>query len=258
MNLGENIYRFRIQRNMSQGDLADALDVSRQSVSKWENNSATPELEKLMKMSELFGITLDELVTGQSPSPQPEPVNQEIHIHQSSFPPRKIVGTILLCAAFLVFLLYGLGGGIYTGMFVALPFAMCGIICFAFGKHTGLLCAWSLYFTSAIAFPRITGTIIQLPFSPRTTFVSTLFVQIPMVIYTVVCLRRYKIQLSPKVAGLYIAGWGVFLAYLALRLYATIVRLDWKIFSLASILNPLHFALFAALIATAFRIHRSE
>ena len=47
MNLGENIYRLRAEKNMSQGDLADALEVSRQSVSKWENNSATPELDKL-------------------------------------------------------------------------------------------------------------------------------------------------------------------------------------------------------------------
>ena len=36
MNLGENIYRLRTEKNMSQGDLADALEVSRQSVSKWE------------------------------------------------------------------------------------------------------------------------------------------------------------------------------------------------------------------------------
>lgn len=64
MNLGENIYRLRTQRNMSQGDFADAMEVSRQSVSKWENNSAVPELDKLVKMAEVFGITLDELVTG--------------------------------------------------------------------------------------------------------------------------------------------------------------------------------------------------
>lgn len=67
MNLGESIYRLRTGRNMSQGDLADALDVSRQSVSKWENNMAVPDLDKLVKMSDLFGITLDELVTGRAP-----------------------------------------------------------------------------------------------------------------------------------------------------------------------------------------------
>ena len=67
MNLGESIYRLRTARNMSQGDLADALDVSRQSVSKWENNMAVPDLDRLVKLSELFGITLDELVTGRAP-----------------------------------------------------------------------------------------------------------------------------------------------------------------------------------------------
>lgn len=67
MNLGESIYRLRTAKNMSQGDLADALDVSRQSVSKWENNMAVPDLDKLVKLSELFGITLDELVTGRTP-----------------------------------------------------------------------------------------------------------------------------------------------------------------------------------------------
>ena len=36
MNLGETIYRLRTERNMSQGDLAEALEVSRQSISKWE------------------------------------------------------------------------------------------------------------------------------------------------------------------------------------------------------------------------------
>ena len=65
MNLGENIYRLRTEKNMSQGDLADALEVSRQSVSKWENNSAVPELDKLKKMSQLFDVTLDELVNGE-------------------------------------------------------------------------------------------------------------------------------------------------------------------------------------------------
>ena len=54
MNLGESIYRLRTERNLSQGDLADALEVSRQSVSKWENNSAVPELEKLIKMAQVF------------------------------------------------------------------------------------------------------------------------------------------------------------------------------------------------------------
>ena len=70
MNLGENIYTYRTQNNLSQGELANALDVSRQSVSKWENNLALPELDKLIRMSKLFSISLDELVYGPQPMQQ--------------------------------------------------------------------------------------------------------------------------------------------------------------------------------------------
>jgi len=44
MDLGEKIYTLRIEKRLSQGDLADALDVSRQSISKWETNASVPEL----------------------------------------------------------------------------------------------------------------------------------------------------------------------------------------------------------------------
>ena len=69
MSLGENINRLRREKLMSQIDLADALDVSRQSVSKWESDSSTPELEKLLAMSELFGVSLDELIKGKVSAP---------------------------------------------------------------------------------------------------------------------------------------------------------------------------------------------
>ena len=59
MSLGERIYRLRTEKNLSQGDLAEQLEVSRQSISKWENNSAVPELEKIIKLSEIFEVSLD-------------------------------------------------------------------------------------------------------------------------------------------------------------------------------------------------------
>ena len=68
MTLGENIARLRTKENLSQSDLADMLDVSRQSVSKWETDTSIPELDKLLKLSELFGVTLDELVNGEETS----------------------------------------------------------------------------------------------------------------------------------------------------------------------------------------------
>ena len=81
MTLGENIVRLRTQKNWSQGDLADALEISRQSVSKWETDASIPELDKLLKLSELFGVTLDELVRGED-VPKTEPVPAPLHRRQ--------------------------------------------------------------------------------------------------------------------------------------------------------------------------------
>ena len=62
MKLNEKIFENRKKLGMSQEDLANKLDVSRQTVSKWEVGNATPEVEKLVKLSELFGVSVDYLV----------------------------------------------------------------------------------------------------------------------------------------------------------------------------------------------------
>lgn len=101
MSLGENIYTHRTRRQLSQGELADILEVSRQSVSKWENNSTVPELDKLTKMSTLFEITLDELVYGtHTQEPVAEPATEP-----ARYSLKTIVGLILLIFGLLGFLL---------------------------------------------------------------------------------------------------------------------------------------------------------
>lgn len=65
MSLGERIQMLRKEKKMSQNDLAEKLDVSRQSVSKWETDTAKPELPKLILMAELFQVSLDELVSSE-------------------------------------------------------------------------------------------------------------------------------------------------------------------------------------------------
>ena len=71
--LSNNIYTLRRQRGLSQEQLAEALDVSRQAISKWENGVAVPELDKLQTIAAFFGVTLDEL-TGNSTAPKDPPV----------------------------------------------------------------------------------------------------------------------------------------------------------------------------------------
>ncbi len=101
MQLGENIYKYRTERGLSQGGLADALEVSRQSVSKWENNPAVPELDKLKRMSKLFNISLDELVYGPKET-TPEKINPIPSFHIS---PRIFLGSAMLLFGMVFFLL---------------------------------------------------------------------------------------------------------------------------------------------------------
>lgn len=64
-NLGERLYELRTKHEMSQGDLAEKLDVSRQTISKWENNMSIPELDKIISLSNVFDVTVDYLVKGE-------------------------------------------------------------------------------------------------------------------------------------------------------------------------------------------------
>jgi len=70
MNVSERIAELRRREGLSQEQLADRLGVTRQSVSKWESGSATPELSKLIALSDLFGITVDTLVRDDVPLPE--------------------------------------------------------------------------------------------------------------------------------------------------------------------------------------------
>lgn len=62
MTLGEKLSKLRKENNFTQEQLADMLDVSRQSVSKWESDLAYPETDKLIKMGKLFACSMDYLL----------------------------------------------------------------------------------------------------------------------------------------------------------------------------------------------------
>ncbi len=63
MKIGEKIANLRTMAGMSQETLAEKLEVSRQSISKWEMNQALPQIDKIQKMSELFNVSADELLS---------------------------------------------------------------------------------------------------------------------------------------------------------------------------------------------------
>ena len=64
MSFGNRLYELRKSKNVSQEELAELLDVSRQSISKWENDKAYPEMTRLLFMSDYFGVSLDYLIRG--------------------------------------------------------------------------------------------------------------------------------------------------------------------------------------------------
>ena len=64
MTIGDRLLKLRRERNLSQEDLANELDVSRQTISKWETNQSVPDFDKIVPLCNYFGITTDELLTG--------------------------------------------------------------------------------------------------------------------------------------------------------------------------------------------------
>ncbi|MBR1598512.1 MAG: helix-turn-helix transcriptional regulator [Lachnospiraceae bacterium] len=77
MEFNNKLYNLRKQKGLSQEELAGRLNVSRQTVSKWEVGESTPDLEKLAAISELFEVSLDELVLDKKPKQQ-EAVTEQI------------------------------------------------------------------------------------------------------------------------------------------------------------------------------------
>lgn len=62
MTIGKKIYDLRVQRGLSQEKLAEMLEVSRQAVSKWELGQTVPDVEKIIRMSELFSVSTDAIL----------------------------------------------------------------------------------------------------------------------------------------------------------------------------------------------------
>ena len=68
MNVADRIQNLRKTKGISQEQLADAIGVSRQAVSKWESEQSTPDLEKIILMSDYFDVTTDYILKGIEPT----------------------------------------------------------------------------------------------------------------------------------------------------------------------------------------------
>lgn len=116
MNTGEKIAKLRKTNNLTQEQLADLLNVSRQAVSKWESDGAYPETDKLIHMARIFHCSIDYLLNTEQTEKKPEVLadqvvqtepnpkkNQSIIKKEGFFPLVWAIGTFLLFHLFFLF-----------------------------------------------------------------------------------------------------------------------------------------------------------
>lgn len=227
MTLGEKITALRTQYKMSQGDLAEKLNVSRQSISKWETNTSIPELDKLILLSELFHITLDELVKGEKTQDSQQPIEgmePEIAepsvqtVPQQTGNARKNIGIILLCFGGLIWLLLTALGGFFSGLLFGSPFLLCGIVCLLFKKNAGLWCAWTIFLTVSLYLRYATGitwrlTLFTLQYEPSMNYMRLAFAWLELLCFvglsvlTILRLQKTPLTWNKRSKCLYIGGW---------------------------------------------------
>lgn len=108
MDLKDTLQFYRKRQGLSQIDLADALEVSRQTVSKWETGAVLPSAENLLALSKLYGVTVDTLLNGETEERAQEPPELIPVAAEPPAPPRwrlwiKMLAVVLLCDLALFF-----------------------------------------------------------------------------------------------------------------------------------------------------------
>lgn len=141
MSLGQNLQFLRKQKEMTQEQLAETLEVSRQSVSKWESDTTYPETDKLIQMANLFHCTMDDLMQKDISTQYVEDKNHyDKHKNQFSIWITTGVGLILFGLTMCAFLIAVLPKreGIDTDMISAIVFFLFVVVAVAIFIIAGL------------------------------------------------------------------------------------------------------------------------
>lgn len=152
MTLAEKILSLRTERGMSQDDLAEKLEVSRQSVSKWETAQSTPDLDKIIKLADLFGVNVDELVRdGEAPQPPEPPQPQVIYVEREKrgLTPVQTLGVIFEVTGAALAILGIMGAPVLILPAVAL--VVLGLPLLLAKKHPWLVMGWLAVGLSCLA-----------------------------------------------------------------------------------------------------------
>lgn len=95
MTFGENLKQKRKEKNLTQEQLAEKFQVTRQTVSKWELDQAMPEVGKLVEIAEYFEISLDEIFMGQKPDKEVEILEELKPVEKEKPRQKKNAGFII-------------------------------------------------------------------------------------------------------------------------------------------------------------------
>ena len=98
MELSKQIKKYRVEANLSQEELADKVFVSRQTISNWENDKNYPDIKSLVLMSEIFEVSIDNLIKGDL-----ERMKKEIDVQEyAKFQKDSTIFSVLLIAMLIV------------------------------------------------------------------------------------------------------------------------------------------------------------
>ena len=154
MPLSEKILSLRTRMGLSQEDLAEKLGVSRQSVSKWETGQSVPDLDKLIKLADLFQISVDELVReGERPQPPEPPQPQVVYVREKK---QSLTGTqtagVCLEIIGLALDLLGLVGESSLMVFMGTALIVLGLPLLLAKKYPLLIFGWLAVALSLVIF----------------------------------------------------------------------------------------------------------
>ena len=109
MALSEKLYELRKKSGLSQEQLAEQLDVSRQAVSKWESGKAVPESDTLISISEYFNVTLDYLMKeDNSAASEPVAGTKNNQPNKNTGREKRILGMVACIGGIICLIIWGL------------------------------------------------------------------------------------------------------------------------------------------------------
>ncbi len=243
MTIGERIYELRTRHNLSQGDLANELNVSRQSISKWENGNSTPDLEKIIRLAEIFNVSLDELIRNEERETEVVKTPKETPVIRTNEREKKIGKGLIIAGVVAIFVFIFLNLGI-LGFLVAVPLFACSIVFYKAKSNYALWCLWAIIpladifirATTGIGWSDIKRTLIW-EYSLNYERLAVAWVQFAVIllllVFSIIKLSKKPYELNPKFKKNYIAsGIGFVLLEIVPLALSFII---WEIVSVDSI-----------------------